>query len=177
MNYEKARGMHMAQLERRLLYELASDTESKFGYGATIVNIGIAAAYDHCSMLAINAGAPQARLIGIDIEDQGEIPDYLTGDVEFVIGDSGELWRKFVGPIHMLFVDGDHTYEGVSNDIFGWAPKVWHGGYMAFHDYGHYGKPGFEHVNGVKEAVDEFVKIGIWEHVGDVVSIRYFRRM
>lgn len=34
----------------------------------------------------------------------------------------------------LLFVDGDHSYEGVAADINGWANSVLEGGYLIFHD-------------------------------------------
>lgn len=34
----------------------------------------------------------------------------------------------------LVFVDADHSYEGVSADWAAWAPRVTLGGFMAFHD-------------------------------------------
>lgn len=36
--------------------------------------------------------------------------------------------------IDFLFIDGDHTYEGVSADFAAWSPLVRRGGLVAFHD-------------------------------------------
>lgn len=36
--------------------------------------------------------------------------------------------------IDFLFIDGDHTYDGVARDFELWKPLVTHGGYVAFHD-------------------------------------------
>jgi len=36
--------------------------------------------------------------------------------------------------IDLLFIDADHTYEGVMNDIQNWLPKVKEGGYIYGHD-------------------------------------------
>jgi hypothetical protein len=36
----------------------------------------------------------------------------------------------------MVYIDGDHTYNGVKLDIECWMPKLVSGGIMAFHDYG-----------------------------------------
>lgn len=35
----------------------------------------------------------------------------------------------------LVYLDGDHSYEGVFNDILFWWPKLVTGGIMAFHDY------------------------------------------
>lgn len=50
--------------------------------------------------------------------------------------------------LHLVFIDGDHSFDGVSNDINLWLPKVKPGGYICGHDYDY---PQFP---GVKEAVD-----------------------
>lgn len=38
------------------------------------------------------------------------------------------------GPIDLLFLDGDHTYDGVAEDWRLWSPLVRPGGLVAFHD-------------------------------------------
>jgi len=48
----------------------------------------------------------------------------------------------------VVFLDGDHTYKGVANDIGAWLPRVNEGGWIGGHDYG-------EKFPGVKQAVDE----------------------
>lgn len=37
--------------------------------------------------------------------------------------------------LDFVFIDADHTYEAVLNDIHHWFPKVKHGGHIAGHDY------------------------------------------
>ena len=37
-------------------------------------------------------------------------------------------------PIDFLYIDGDHTYEGVKQDFEMYSPLVRHGGIVAFHD-------------------------------------------
>lgn len=36
--------------------------------------------------------------------------------------------------VDLLFIDGDHSYKGVTADLLAWAGKVRSGGRMAFHD-------------------------------------------
>lgn len=40
-------------------------------------------------------------------------------------------WTK---PIGFLWIDGDHSYEAVLQDYYGWLPHVVDGGIIAFHD-------------------------------------------
>lgn len=48
-----------------------------------------------------------------------------------------------------VFIDSDHSYEGVKKAIAEWAGKVRYGGILGFHDYGH------PEQGEVKRAVDE----------------------
>lgn len=56
--------------------------------------------------------------------------------------------------LDFVFIDANHTYEHVRDDIFAWWPKVRSGGIMTGHDYGvHRDKSGEW---GVSRAVNEF---------------------
>jgi Methyltransferase domain len=37
--------------------------------------------------------------------------------------------------LSLLYLDGDHSYEGVMNDLYFWYPKVKFGGIVAGHDF------------------------------------------
>jgi cephalosporin hydroxylase len=69
--------------------------------------------------------------------------------------------------LDFVFIDADHSYEGVISDIKAWFPKVKVGGHIAGHDYNEIDWPG------VVKAVDEFFtgkfiiisrEEGIWCH-------------
>jgi hypothetical protein len=63
-----------------------------------------------------------------------------------------------------VFLDADHSYEGLSADIDAWAPKVKPGGWLGGHDYENTGFPKF----GVTQAVNEFVaRTGLKLELGD----------
>ena len=61
-------------------------------------------------------------------------------------------------PIRLLFIDGLHTYEGVSTDIRDWVPRVIPGGVVVFDDY-----PNPDPTVGVRRAVDELLASGLVE--------------
>jgi len=63
---------------------------------------------------------------------------------------SEEAIKKYDKEIDLLFIDGDHTYEGVKKDCELRLPKLKVGGCVLFHDYEGTAWPG------VKKAVDEF---------------------
>jgi hypothetical protein len=47
---------------------------------------------------------------------------------------SGQVARGWQEPISLLWIDGDHSYEGVKDDFEAWTPFVIPGGIIAFHD-------------------------------------------
>ncbi len=57
------------------------------------------------------------------------------------------------GSLDFVFIDGNHSYEYVRDDIAAWAPKVKQGGLIAGHDYLAHPKSGENW--GVIEAVNE----------------------
>jgi predicted O-methyltransferase YrrM len=63
---------------------------------------------------------------------------------------SDEAAVEWKDPIDFLYIDGDHSYDGVVRDIRNFVPFVRDGGVFAFHDY----KPGKD---GVRRAVDALV--------------------
>ncbi len=65
--------------------------------------------------------------------------------------------------VDLLWIDGDHSYEGVKQDIKDWLPLVPNGGFVIFHDYRKW--PTY----GVKEVVDENIKdnkLGVIKKIG-----------
>lgn len=61
-----------------------------------------------------------------------------------------------------VFIDGNHQYEFVLEDLMSWAPKVRYGGCIMGHDYD--GLPQAKEIKcGVKEAVQRFCDISQWK--------------
>ena len=52
-------------------------------------------------------------------------------------------------PVDFVYIDAEHSYEAMTNDLALWFPKVRAGGVIAGHDY----SPEFD---GVRRAVNEF---------------------
>lgn len=106
------------------------------------------------SLSIINMIAKEGvRIIGVDINHYDEFKEYLKNNkrVEFILGDSYYVGRNFnQGEVSVLFIDGDHSYEGCKRDIEGWYPKMKKDGVMLFHDCD-------ESSPGVQQAVAEFV--------------------
>ncbi len=72
--------------------------------------------------------------------------DYIIS----IKGDSKKVYEQFENEsIDYIFLDGDHSLEGFSQDIKLWYPKVKTGGVVSGHDYIWGGK-------GVKSIIDNF---------------------
>lgn len=75
--------------------------------------------------------------------------------------------------IDIVFVDGNHTYKAVMQDLKAWYPKLVSGGCMAGHDY--YGNKG-HHYHCVAKAVDKFCKDNDLElHLDDNYTFYFFK--
>lgn len=89
------------------------------------------------------------RVIGVSLPDGGFATGLpLVTTAEVVHGDShlsgtlDELATRLGGdPIDMLFIDGDHSYEGVRADVEMYVPLVRLGGIVALHDICHHPQP------------------------------------
>lgn len=63
--------------------------------------------------------------------------------------DAATCWTS---PIDYLYVDADHSYEGVLSDLLAWTPHVRCGGLLLGDDYGS------DMYHGVQQAWDEFAQ-------------------
>lgn len=103
--------------------------------------------------LLTRVAAPDATLVSIDLPGNGFGSSYPARYkrlyeafarerqvVRLVRRDSHdpetveEVRKLLAGPIDFLFVDGDHSYDGVRRDYELYAPLVRPGGTIAFHD-------------------------------------------
>jgi predicted O-methyltransferase YrrM len=65
----------------------------------------------------------------------------------------------------MIFIDGDHSYEGCKADLLAWKPLLNKGGLLCGHDFDG-GRPGV--VRAVKELIPNFIKASagsIWMYI------------
>ena len=58
----------------------------------------------------------------------------LTAVVEPLVMTSEEAAARVAGPVELLFIDGDHSYEAVRRDAEIWLPRLIDGGTVMFHD-------------------------------------------
>jgi predicted O-methyltransferase YrrM len=79
-------------------------------------------------------------------------------------------WRERIGgPIRLVFIDGDHSYEASKADFEAWSPHVPVGGLVAMHDIGAW--------PGVTRFYEEVVAArGAWQPCLGVNSLRVLQR-
>lgn len=69
-------------------------------------------------------------------------------------GDSTLIAKSFAaGSVDLVFLDADHSFEGVTKDLAAWLPAIKPGGFIGGHDYRN-PDPRFRF--GVTEAVDQW---------------------
>lgn len=88
----------------------------------------------------------------------------LTPYVEFLNAFSSNV--ELTGQADIIFIDGDHSYEGCKRDYLQVIPKnLKPGGYFILHDYyGWFGKDGSNN-SPIKKVIDEIVAEGRYEHI------------
>ncbi|AXY68498.1 class I SAM-dependent methyltransferase [Thermosynechococcus sichuanensis E542] len=88
----------------------------------------------------------------------------LENYVEFINARSDEV--TIDGLVDLIFIDGDHSYEGCKADVFNYVP--WYlrpGGYFILHDYyGWYDSEGNNN-SPVKQVIDELIAEELFEHI------------
>lgn len=93
-----------------------------------------------------------ARMVagnGVEVHGVDLRPDPRVPGTKFHRHDSTTF--KLGKRVNVIFIDGDHTYEGCKADIDNWYPQMAEHGVMCFHDCD-------ETSPGVVQAVEEFAK-------------------
>jgi predicted O-methyltransferase YrrM len=168
--------------EAALLYRLARDVESgqvaeigRFKGGSTIVFASALPAgvelWSYDFHVALRPDMPGKEL---DEELRGALVRFgLDGKVHLLVADSRTA-EPPPGELALLFIDGDHSYEGAKADFDRWSTFVRPGGHVLLHDAvdtGSYGNvyPGVARVAG---------EIGAgWERQPGAGSIAHFVKL
>lgn len=140
---------------------------SRCNVNSCIVNIGC---YRGRSIKYIVNGIRSFRkptIYAIDLRIKDEIKEYTKNNVLFLEGSSysDEIVRCIPNNLDFVFIDGDHTETGCSNDLNIYWKKLNPGGIIMIHDCYETGD-GIYHQPEVKSACDKFVK----EHNNELVQ-------
>lgn len=60
----------------------------------------------------------------------------VTGNIKLIASTTDEAARWWTEPIDYLYIDANHSYEGVMSDLLKWVPHVKPGGLILGDDYG-----------------------------------------
>jgi len=91
--------------------------------------------------------------------------EIASGIVQLHQGDSSSILRDFPDDyFDFVYIDGDHSYQGVKRDIQAGNSKVKHDGFLIFNDYT-YWSPVECVPYGVIQAVNELCLDGDWEMI------------
>ena len=88
-------------------------------------------------------------------------------EVEIIRESSVDASKLFENnSLDWIYIDADHSYEGVSKDLIEWGEKIKLGGFMCGHDWTT--KPKKKHgvIFGVNRAVEEYVLKNKFEFIG-----------
>jgi predicted O-methyltransferase YrrM len=164
--------------EAALLYGLVRRLDAqriveigRFKGGSTVVMASAMAPSAH--LLSLDLHVPQPG--GVDgARLDAELADALArlglaDRVDLRIADSRAVDLPEPG-FDVLFVDGDHSYEGSSADFARWAPLLRPGGHLVAHDAVDAGGYGTTYP-GVARAFRELVASGGFERLADVGTI------
>lgn len=166
--------------EVEFLQELAQQLRPN----AKIVNIGAGAG---TSCLAFLEAREDLNVFTVDIQAEASSLGGLVSERNAlegagmwglarhvqIHGDSkqvGRVWDR--GPVDLVFIDGDHGYDGCAGDVRAWSPHIRVGGFIVFHDLGNdvWGQ--------VRDVVRDLIDPNEeWEPAGVVSITGAFRRV
>lgn len=163
--------------ERILLYRLGKNLPD----GSILVEIGsyhggssrfLAHAAETNNSILFCVDTWKSDAMTIDHKDTyDEFTRNMSGLFQHVVplrGYSSEIAQDFDREIDLLFIDGDHSYDGCQADVLAWFPHLAKGAVMVFHDY--------SWAKGVRRVVEDMVKpMQITE--GTLVHGTYFTKV
>lgn len=156
-----------------ILYDIADSYPAD--YNLNYVEIGCYAGGSACLMLqrentdvvSIDLGNPISPSV---VKDNVSKLNKLGNNYNYIQGNSHNLdtynkLLKYTNNIDILFIDGDHSYNGVIQDFNIYSKFVKSGGYIIFDDYNDY-----QHSPEVRPAVDFIISnsIGKYNVMGTV---------
>ena len=123
--YVLSKALPLAQMSEAEIKELWKQARS-LGRGKVFVEIGT---LNGGSVLVLDSVG--ANVYTID-RNKVELP---LGTFNVIIGESTEVAQSWKLGIDLLFIDADHSFEAVEDDIKAWLPHVVPQGIILFHDY------------------------------------------
>jgi len=146
------------------------------------------------SLLLLSASSDNCHIFSVDIRDKhlNEARDlcdqFIPRDKYSLITSSsvlfGQEWKN--GPIDLIFIDGDHSYGAVLEDLQTWIPHVKSGGIVLMHDYffprpkkqrSRSAKRNFKYKLGVHKAMSRYMENHLVEFIVCKKRLAAFKKM
>ena len=155
---------HLTWQERIILYRLADqfmqpscivEIGSYLGASAYFLASGILKTKVHSKLYCVDTWLNDGMFEG-KRDTWQEFNANVSNFKEIIIacrGKSEDISKTFSEPIDMLFIDGDHSYQGCKSDADNWLPFLRSDGIVIFHDYGW--------AEGVKKVVNDSIASNI----------------
>lgn len=141
---------HLGENEARFLGLLAAATPAE----GVIVEIGSFKGKSTVMLASVAAHYARGPVVAIDPHNAPSVTDpkiekgsstfdefmasinkaQVASHVEVHRAHSHQIAKSWKRPIRLLWIDGDHTYQGVKQDFDGFSPYLCSGGVVAFHD-------------------------------------------
>jgi hypothetical protein len=178
---------HTADQEKQMFADTLNDLHKEFNRVIAGVEIGVLNGETSRALLNIN---PEIWLVGIDPLIPDSMEASLIGNEAKIRENTQEFgWRfKFIHDysqnvhhlfesksVDFLFIDGDHTYNGVKQDFELYYDKVRKGGLIYFHDSRMYRGGAPFHV-GSSRFTDELINAGKMRLLAEAFSLTCFKK-
>ncbi|EMI54707.1 class I SAM-dependent methyltransferase [Rhodopirellula sallentina] len=149
---------HLTADEKEMLFQLARQSNGR------AVEVGSYLGASSCFLAAGLSGKPNATLSCVDTWQNDAMTEgardtyaaFLANTKRYqqtiraLRGTSQDVARSYSGTIDILFLDADHSYEGVKGDWDAWSPHLADNATVVFHDSGW--------AEGVKRVIQEDIK-------------------
>ncbi|MEX0675481.1 MAG: class I SAM-dependent methyltransferase [Pirellulales bacterium] len=166
---------HMSFEERIKLFSLAASLPINF----VACEVGSYLGASTC-FLAAAASLKHGHVHAVDTWKNDAMPHEPVEDTWDRFAQNTDRFRLWITPhrgvarevkdrvpcVDMLFIDGDHSYDGTLSDLTDFVPKLNTGGIVAMHDFDY---------DTVRAAADEYFKNRQTEDLGQTDSLKSFR--
>jgi predicted O-methyltransferase YrrM len=144
-----------------------------------------------CLLAVMDAGGvyyaidpyPRGRL-GISFQKiiaHREIATVKRGKVRWIELTSAEaadlLKHELSGRLDFLFIDGDHSYEGLQRDWMDWSPLVAESGIIALHDSRSTPERPLDHAGSVRFTNEKILSDSAFQKIAEVDSLTIMQRV
>ena len=103
----------------------------------TVAEIGVSRGINASRWLDLCPEITKIYLVDLDnsVFDTGLFLNHGQKKISFIKKNSIEAAKDVPDGLDFVFIDADHGYQAVKDDIDAWLPKVRQGGIIAGHDY------------------------------------------